>query len=230
MGNSGLNYHELEVALLSGLLNSPENVDAVQSLLRPDDFYSEKHRLIAAAIFAIGQHCDLMAVANWLRELGRLEAAGGEKYLMEVEGACSTAAGWPHHAKKIKEASQRRRVDQACREALDGLSDPQQELVNVVGDLNNAVSIVQAGEAAPLSQDDTNAVHFIEDEPPNREFLFEDLLPAGIVGGIIGAGGTSKTFLELALALGAATGWKVLGHFQAPKPIKVLALFFEDSQ
>ena len=47
---------------------------------------------------------------------------------------------------------------------------------------------------------------FLDHEPPERLFLFDDLIPRRTVGGIFAAGGVGKSFLLIQFALALATG------------------------
>jgi replicative DNA helicase len=80
----------------------------------------------------------------------------------------------------------------------------------------------------PLVPEDTCVIQFVDTEPPPREYLFDELKPRRMVGGIMGMGGTSKSFLFTTLALGLATGQTTLFRFTPTRPFRVLALFAED--
>jgi replicative DNA helicase len=93
----------------------------------------------------------------------------------------------------------------------------------------------QSGESksqriAPLSPDQTSILPFLDSDPEPVEYILEGILPAQIVGAIIGQGGVSKSFLEITLSIGLATGNTVLRHFEPVRPFKVLGLFAEDPQ
>ena len=81
----------------------------------------------------------------------------------------------------------------------------------------------------PLSLSDTTISAFLSENPPEREYYFEDLIPRRIVGNISARGGASKSFLIITLCMGLSTGKQVLG-FNPTRATKVLALFAEDSQ
>ncbi|RJR42493.1 MAG: hypothetical protein C4576_15995 [Desulfobacteraceae bacterium] len=81
---------------------------------------------------------------------------------------------------------------------------------------------------SPLTPEQTSISQFVRTEPPETEYLIEDILPKRIVGAIIGMGGVSKSYFEITLGIGLATGKPVLKHFKPVSPVKVLALFGED--
>jgi hypothetical protein len=75
----------------------------------------------------------------------------------------------------------------------------------------------------------TPTSEFIKNPPPNRKYLFKNLLPSGIVAGVISAGGVGKGYLLHLLGLSLATGLKV-GPLEPTKKFKVLHLAAEDDQ
>ena len=67
----------------------------------------------------------------------------------------------------------------------------------------------------------------LEHEPPEREFVVNDLIPAREGGLIIGAGGAGKGHAQIRLAMSIATGMN-FGPFTVPEPAKVLMVSRED--
>ena len=56
-----------------------------------------------------------------------------------------------------------------------------------------ALSRISHNRFPPLSSSTIPSVsNYLKIEPPPREYLFEGVLPAGIVGGLVAAGGTGK--------------------------------------
>ena len=82
----------------------------------------------------------------------------------------------------------------------------------------------------PLDYHDiTPTSEFIKNPPPNREYLFKNLLPSGIVAGVIAVGGTGKGYLMNLIGLSLSTGLKV-GPLEPTRKFKVLYLAAEDDQ
>jgi hypothetical protein len=77
---------------------------------------------------------------------------------------------------------------------------------------------------------ETSLRGYIGKPPPDRRYLFADMLPEKIIAGLIAPGGTSKGFLLGAWAVGLASGQTVLKHFEPVRPVKVLILLAEDSE
>lgn len=69
---------------------------------------------------------------------------------------------------------------------------------------------------------------WLDTEPPPIDYLFENLLIKGIVGGIFAQGGTGKTYLIVCLMLSAALGLRSFSTFRPTRSMRVLGLLGED--
>ncbi len=78
---------QTERAVLGCILSDPSVVDTVLNILKPEDFYNLKHKIIYEAIIEISEKGDIpdfLVVKNYLEAQGKLDAAGGEGYLLLV--------------------------------------------------------------------------------------------------------------------------------------------------
>jgi hypothetical protein len=69
---------------------------------------------------------------------------------------------------------------------------------------------------------------WMENEPPEMDFLFEKVFPAGIAAALCGSGGVGKSTFALQLAYSLATGIEVFPTFVPVKPAKVMIFLGED--
>jgi hypothetical protein len=82
----------------------------------------------------------------------------------------------------------------------------------------------------PLGKGDiTPTSEFCNHPPPDRDFLFKDLLPSDIVAELVAMGGTGKGHLNIMFGLSLATG-KEIGPIKPSRQFKVLYLACEDDQ
>ena len=121
---------EIEEAVLGALLIEKEAIAEVIDLLQPDYFYKPAHQEIyraAFTLFAQAEPIDLLTVSQELRRQGKLELAGGAKYLMQVTSSVNAATNIQHHARIIIEQAIRRKLIGVCsttrRKAFDETSD-----------------------------------------------------------------------------------------------------------
>lgn len=104
---------EAEQMVLGAMLLDPAAFDRVADLLAPEDFYSDAHRRIHAAIVDLartGQPVDTLTVAERLQAAGALDAVGGLPYLGSLAQAVPATANAPHYAGIVRDRSIRRRV------------------------------------------------------------------------------------------------------------------------
>lgn len=122
--------HDLdaEAAVLSSLLLDPAALDVVRERLEPKHFYAEAHQRISEAAYALadaGQPVDVVSVASWLREHGRLQHVGGIEYLAQISDATPAVAHVGHHADTVRTKARTRRVLAECQRLVaEGYAGP----------------------------------------------------------------------------------------------------------
>ena len=95
---------ELEESVLGALMIEKEAFGLVADLLRPESFYSDKHRYIFEAIRSLSNQdnpVDVLSVAQKLKSMGLLEDAGGVVYLSELTRRVASAAHLRYHAQIV---------------------------------------------------------------------------------------------------------------------------------
>ncbi|MBN2197483.1 MAG: replicative DNA helicase [Polyangiaceae bacterium] len=121
--------HDLyaESAVLSAVLLDPAAVDVAAQMIRADDFYVDANRRIFEAVIELqlaNRPVDMVSVAGWLNDRGRLQQLGGLPYLAELTEATPAIVNVEHHAQTIREKARLRRLIQAChRIAAEGFGD-----------------------------------------------------------------------------------------------------------
>jgi replicative DNA helicase len=118
---------DAEAAVLSATLLDPDAFDRVQELLEPAHFYADANRRIYEAIVELtssGRPVDIVAVAGYLRDKGRLQQIGGSPYLAQLADAIPAVAHVEAHAQTIREKWRVRQLISACqRFAAEGYGD-----------------------------------------------------------------------------------------------------------
>jgi replicative DNA helicase len=113
---------EAERSVVGGMLIDKDAVSRVLEFLIPDDFYSERHKLVYSAIISLYQKnepADLVTVTNELRSGGSLDGAGGASYLSTLVDATPTAANIVHYAKIVHEKAILRRLISGATEIAE---------------------------------------------------------------------------------------------------------------
>ncbi len=95
---------DLEEAVLGAMMIDKKGVDEVIDILQADAFYKESHKHIFEAIvelFNDTQPIDLLTVSAQLRKNAKLEAAGGDFYLIQLTQKVSSSAHIEFHSRII---------------------------------------------------------------------------------------------------------------------------------
>lgn len=95
---------DLEEVVLGAMMIDKKGVDEVIDILHPDVFYKDAHKYIYEAIFKLfesSEPVDLLTVSSQLKKEGRLEAVGGDFYLIKLTQKVASSAHIEFHARII---------------------------------------------------------------------------------------------------------------------------------
>lgn len=95
---------DLEEVVLGAMMIDKKGVDEVIDILHPDVFYKDVHRYIYEAIFKLfesSEPVDLLTVSAQLKKDGKLEAIGGDFYLIKLTQKVASSAHIEFHARII---------------------------------------------------------------------------------------------------------------------------------
>jgi replicative DNA helicase len=103
---------ELEQAALGSLLADNEAVTAaIQLHLRPGDFYSRANTRIYEAVLSLdakGLRPDIQTVVQELKQMGKLDEAGGASYVSSLTTVIPSSANIDYYAQMVKNYSVKR--------------------------------------------------------------------------------------------------------------------------
>lgn len=118
---------ESERAVLAAVLLDPRILPTITGRLRPDDFYSEKHRALYQAMIDLQEErteIDLRTLQARLEQQARLDEIGGVAYLASLDLDLPDIGRADAYVEIVKERSIRRRLIAASgeiiRDCLDG--------------------------------------------------------------------------------------------------------------
>ena len=113
---------DAEKGVLGSLLLMNEAIDEVAEFLRPDHFYSDRHRAIYTTVLELSEAgtrgIDLVTLAEKLTQTKRLEEAGGLAYLDEILDAVPHAAHARYYGEIVREKAIQRELIRSCTETL----------------------------------------------------------------------------------------------------------------
>ena len=113
------NNSEAEANVLAAMLLSPEVIEEVLAELKPDDFFRPVHRTIFSAIddmYNRTMPVDSISLIDYLRSIGKLDAVGGEAYVLELVGQTMSLVNWQHHVQIVRRDSMLRELIGATNE------------------------------------------------------------------------------------------------------------------
>jgi len=95
---------ELEEAVLGAILVDKDGLPSVNSILRPETFYSESHRIIfehMEDLFKDSKPVDLLTVHEALKKSQSIDKVGGINFLMQLSNKVASAANIEYHARIV---------------------------------------------------------------------------------------------------------------------------------
>ena len=103
---------ELEQAAIGSMLSDADAVTAVIQLhIRPGDFYSRANQRIFEAILSLdakGLRSDIQTVVQELKQLGKIDEAGGASYVAGLTNLVPSGANIEYYAQMVKNYSLKR--------------------------------------------------------------------------------------------------------------------------
>lgn len=107
------NNIEAERAVLGALLIDADQFPVVNALLRPNNFFRERHAWLYEAIcnlYNAGQPLEFVMVVDELRRMGKLEEMGGAAYVTDLISLTATAMYAEHYAEIVLRTSRLRKL------------------------------------------------------------------------------------------------------------------------
>jgi replicative DNA helicase len=108
---------EAEEAILGAILIDPDAIIRVATIIRPEDFYREKHGWIYDAALALHERrepIDLLTVCDELERREQLDQVGGTAFITALVNAVPTSIHAEHYARIVERTATRRRLIDAA--------------------------------------------------------------------------------------------------------------------
>ena len=107
------NNIEAEANVLAAMLLSSEVVEEALVELLPDDFYRPAHKTLFLAIHDMYDRnlpIDSISLIDYLNSIDKLEAVGGEAYILELMGRTLSLVSWQYHAGIVRRDAMLREI------------------------------------------------------------------------------------------------------------------------
>ncbi len=112
---------DAEASLLGAILIDADAIVKIADVVRPDDFYEERHRRIYEAILNLYEKhspIDVLTLSDQLKGSGFLDMAGGSSYLTELTNFVPTATHVEQYADIVSQKALRRRLIKASQDIV----------------------------------------------------------------------------------------------------------------
>ena len=136
---------DAEKSLLGAILISEKSLPDVTEILRPEDFYDERHMNIYDAMWNLYERhkpVDLLTVTAELRKKKVLDKSGGSSYLSELTNFVPTSAHAKAYAELVAKCAVRRRLISAAADITEKAYDEDSETPELLGEAEKSLFAV----------------------------------------------------------------------------------------
>ena len=126
---------EAEQSVLGSILIKPDSFDAIAAILQEDDFYTEEHRHIFAAMrdmFLMSKNVDAVTLVNTLVTQGVYSEEAGYEYMQMIARMVPSAANIKDYATIVHDKAILRRLITACDDIHESAYAEQGEVSAIV--------------------------------------------------------------------------------------------------
>jgi len=146
---------DLEEVVIGAMLIDKKGVDEVIDILKPEAFYKESHQHIFAAIkklFEDGQPIDLLTVSSYLKKDKKLEAIGGDFYLIQLTQKVSSSAHIEYHSRIVLQKYIQRSLIQISNEIIEEAYDESTDVFDLLDHAESKLYDVTQGNINKSSE------------------------------------------------------------------------------
>jgi replicative DNA helicase len=152
---------DLEEAVLGAMMIDKKGVDDVIDILHSEAFYKPAHQFIYDAIhtlFENSEPIDLLTVSNQLKKSEKLEAVGGDFYLINLSQKVSSSAHIEFHARIILQKYIQRKLITISSEIITNSYDETVDVFDLLDDAETKLFDITQGNLKKSSEAAHNLV------------------------------------------------------------------------
>ena len=154
---------EAERALLGSVLLRPEAIHDITDIVSTDSFYSQKNRIIFAAMFDLfkkTEPIDLVSLSSRLKEFKELEHAGGMSYITALVDTVPSSMNAKHYAEIVQKKYTMRLLIEAGQH-INELGYSEEEEIDEL--LDSAEKKIYEVTNSPANQKFTSLSYVLDD-------------------------------------------------------------------
>jgi replicative DNA helicase len=142
---------EAEQSVLGAMMHGQDAITDVVEVLKPQDYYLPKHRLIHGAVvdlYGRGEPVDPITVADHLAKRGELDRAGGRSYLHTLAASVvGLSANAGYHAEIVHEKARSRGLLQAYSRGAGAAQEGELTATEIVAWVDADLAAILDGDA-----------------------------------------------------------------------------------
>ncbi len=142
---------EAEEAVIGSILIDPSVVNDVMELIRSEDFYDPRNRLIFSAmeeLFDEGEPIDVISVSERLKRMKKLDEIGGEMTVIKLADIVPTSAHALHYAKIVKDKSILRSLISAASRIVEMAGGEEGDVDEILDDAERLIFEIAESKAS----------------------------------------------------------------------------------
>lgn len=143
---------EAEQSILGGILLDNQALNNVLEILNANDFYSDVHRKIFAAVLDLSEKnepCDVVTLSNNLKDKKQLDQIGGRVYLASLVDNVPSAANIAYYSKIVKEKAVLRGLIDAATGILNKSYNMGADIDTVLDEAEHAIFEISENKIRP---------------------------------------------------------------------------------
>lgn len=206
---------EAEEALLSSLLLELDSLEQVKDDLLPEDFYSEKHKIIYQAILDLtdlGDPVDVTILDNLFKS-NNIDIPAS--YLVKLQDLVPTAANIKYYAEIIKNLSRKRALIDFGRKIEEWGRDPEVDIETTLVEAQKKLDRL-ISESRQRKKSGLTAQELLQLEIAEPKWIVPGILPEGLTI-LSGKPKLGKSWMALGLSIAVASGGKALGSLDVER-------------
>jgi len=126
---------EAEESVIGSLLLDKDVIITLSEILKPDDFYDDRHRIIYDSALELYENripIDVLTISDKLKKKKQLKNVGGSSYLIELANKVPTAAHVAQYGKIVRELATKRSLMRAATRLVELSSDDGLEVADLL--------------------------------------------------------------------------------------------------
>jgi replicative DNA helicase len=152
---------DLEEVVIGAMMIDKKGIDEVIDILHPDVFYKDAHKFIFEAIFKLfetSEPVDLLTVSSQLKKNGKLEAIGGDFYLIKLTQKVASSAHIEFHARIILQKYIQRSLIKISNEIIQEAYDESTDVFDLLDTAESKLYDVTQGNLKRSAETAQNLV------------------------------------------------------------------------